>query len=226
MLRYSPILIALLIGYLSYVFSARKSKRDLTRNSTPLSDPVLNKLLGQMAQALDIPRVKVFVYEIEPVNGLAAPDGRIFITRGLLNKYLSGELSAAEIASVIAHELGHIALGHSQQRLVDFGSQNIMRAMLMGVIGRYIPVVGGYVANFVIGLLAAKLSRNDEYEADAYGAALLLKSGIGLSAQISMFRKLEGWAKTKGGTPAWLLSHPETKLRIAAVEKLKQSWET
>lgn len=225
MLRYSPILLALLIGWLSYVFSARKSKRDLSRNSTPLTDPVLNKLLSQMAQALDIPRVKVFVYEIEPVNGLAAPDGRIFITRGLLKKYLSGEISAAEIASVIAHELGHIALGHSQQRLIDFGGQNLMRALLMGVIGRYIPVVGGYIANFIIGLLAAKLSRNDEYEADAYGAALLLKSGIGLSAQISMFRKLESWAKTKGGTPAWLLSHPETKLRIEAVEKLKASWE-
>ena len=225
MLRYSPILLALLIGWLSYVFSARRSKRDLTRNSTPLDDPILNKLLTQMAEALDIPRVKVFIYEIEPVNGLAAPDGRIFITRGLFNKYKSGEISAAEIASVIAHELGHIALGHSQQRLIDFGGQNLMRALLMGVIGRYIPVVGGYIANFIIGLLAAKLSRNDEFEADAYGAALLLKSGIGLSAQISMFRKLESWSKVKGGTPAWLMSHPETARRIEAVEQLKTSWE-
>lgn len=226
MLRFSPILLALIIGYVTYLFSARKSKRDLTRNSTPLQDKALNKLLSQMAEALDIPRVKVMVYEIKMVNGLAAPDGRIFITRGLLNKYISGEISSAELASVVAHELGHIALGHSRRRLIDFGGQNLMRALLMSVFGRYLPVIGGYVANAIIQMMAASLSRKDEHEADAYGAALLLKSGIGLSAQISMFRKLESWGKAGSGTPAWLLSHPETGQRIAEIEKLKASWET
>ncbi len=224
MLRYSPILLALLIGYLSYMFSAWKTKRDLSANSTRLDDPALLKLLRQMAQALDIPKVHVFVYEIEQINGLAAPDGRIFITRGLLNKYKTGEISAAELASVISHELGHIALGHSRRRLIDFGGQNLMRALLMGAFGRFVPVIGGYLANFIITLLAASLSRKDEYEADAYGAALLLKSGIGLSAQIGMFRKLQSWGG-RGGTPAWLMSHPDTKQRIAAIEKLKASWE-
>ena len=66
-----------------------------------------------MAQALDLPRIKVHIYEIDPVNGLAAPDGRIFITRGFFRKYQTGEVSAEEISSVIAHELGHVALGHS-----------------------------------------------------------------------------------------------------------------
>ncbi len=226
MLRFSPLLLALIIGYVSYMFSARKSKRDLSRNSTPLKDDALNTLLRQMAQALDIPHVKVLVYEVEPVNGLAAPDGRIFITRGLLNKYTTGEISAAELASVVAHELGHIALGHSQRRLVDFGGQNMLRALLMSVFGRYVPIIGGYIANFLVQMLAASLSRKDEFEADAYGAALLLKSGIGLSAQISMFRKLESWGKAQGGAPAWLMSHPETGKRIAEIEKLKAGWET
>jgi len=226
MLRYSPILLALLVGWLTYQFSAWKTKRDLNSRSTPLDDPTLQKLLQNMARALDIPAVRVFVYEIAPVNGLAAPDGRIFITRGLLNKYKTGAISAAELASVIAHELGHIALGHSARRMIDFSGQNALRLLLMGVMGRFLPVVGGYLANFVINLLSASMSRKDEYEADAYGAALLLKSGIGLSAQIGMFHKLESWGGSRGGTPAWLLSHPDTKLRIAAIEKLKASWET
>lgn len=224
MLRFSPILLALVIGYVSYMFSAYRSKRDLSRNSTPLQDLALEKLLRQMAKALDIAHVKVMIYEIEPVNGLAAPDGRIFITRGLFDKYRSGEISAAELASVVAHELGHIALGHSRRRLVDFGGQNMMRAVLMGVVGRYVPIIGSYIANFLVHMLAASLSRKDEYEADAYGAALLLKSGIGLSAQISMFNKLERWGQ-RGGVPAWLLSHPETTRRISEIEKLKAEWE-
>ncbi|MCF6272064.1 MAG: M48 family metallopeptidase [Rhodobacteraceae bacterium] len=225
MLRYSPILLAVLIGWLTYLFSARKTRRDLAANSSELKDKKLLGLLRQMARALDIPAVRVYVYEIAPINGLASPDGKIFITRGLLDKYRSGEISAAELASVIAHEMGHIALGHSSRRLIDFTGQNVMRAMLMGVFGRYLPIVGGYLANFLITLLAASLSRKDEYEADAYGAALLLKSGIGLSAQIGMFRKLQIWSAKQGGTPAWLMSHPDTKLRIAAIEKLKAGWE-
>jgi len=225
MLRYSPILLAVLVGYLTYRFSAWKTKADLNANSTPLKDPALLALLRKMAAALDIPKVQVFVYEIEPVNGLAAPDGRIFITRGLLNKYKSGEISAAELASVIAHELGHIALGHSSKRLIDFSGQNAMRALLMGVFGRYVPIVGPYLANFVVNMLAASLSRKDEFEADAYGAALLLKSGIGLSAQIGMFNKLESWGGKRGGAPAWLMSHPETTKRIEAINRLKASWE-
>ena len=40
-----------------------------------------------MATALDIPEIPVHVFDIDPVNGLAAPDGRIFLTRGFLQKY-------------------------------------------------------------------------------------------------------------------------------------------
>ena len=225
MLRFSPILIAVLYALVMYRFSAWRTARELDAKSTELADANLKALCDQMAASLDLPRIKVHIYEIEPVNGLAAPDGRIFITRGLLNKYKSGQISAVELASVIAHELGHIALGHSSKRLIDFSGQNAMRALLMGVFGRYVPVVGGYLANLVVNMLAASLSRKDEFEADAYGAALLLKSGIGLSAQIGMFNKLESWGGKRGGTPAWLMSHPNTQLRIEAINKLKASWE-
>ena len=49
------------------------------------------------------------------------------------------------------------------------------------------PGIAGIIGN----LLMAKLSRRDEYEADEYASALLIKSGIGVEPQISMFKKLE-----------------------------------
>jgi putative metalloprotease len=74
-------------------------------------------------------------------------------------------------------------------------------------------------------LVAARLSRNDEYEADAYAAALLTKAGIGVNPQISLFQKLERLTASAGGTaPAWLLSHPKTDDRIKALETLKLKW--
>ena len=161
------------------------------------------------------------------MNGLAAPDGRIFITRGFYRKYQNGEVTGEELTSVIAHELGHVALGHSRRRMIDFSGQNALRTVLVMVLGRFVPFVGVWIANMLTSLLAASLSRNDEYEADAYAAALLTKAGFGVSPQKSLFRKLEELTQSRSGmAPAWLMSHPKTDQRIEALEKLEARWRT
>lgn len=195
----------------------------LDQNSTPLKDPTINALTDRLARELDLPRIPVNVYEVDMVNGLAASDGRVFITRGFLEKYKLGKVSAEEITSVVAHELGHVALGHSRKRLLDFTGQNAIRTVLAIVLSRFIPFVGVYIANFVTQVIAARLSRNDEYEADAYAAALMTKAGLGTSAQISLFEKLDAMSP-KGQPLAWLMSHPKTEERIAAIQKLDDSW--
>lgn len=227
MIKVIPILLAVLYGLAMYRFSVWRTGRELNEKSTILADPKLVAMSNQMARALDLPRIKVHIYEIEPVNGLAAPDGRIFITRGFYNKFRAGEVTAEELASVIAHELGHVALGHSRRRMIDFSGQNAMRAALGMVLSRFIPGIGVWIANSLTSLLAAKLSRNDEFEADAYAAALLTKAGIGIAPQISLFEKLDALTKTGGGRPpAWLLTHPQTQDRIAALTKMQFKWES
>ncbi|MEM9852025.1 MAG: M48 family metalloprotease, partial [Pseudomonadota bacterium] len=111
MLKLSPIILAVLWGLIGYRFSVWRTRRELDEKSTQLADPILKVHCDAMARALKVDRIAVHIYEIEPVNGLAAPDGRIFITRGFFRKYRSGQVSAEEMASVIAHELGHVALG-------------------------------------------------------------------------------------------------------------------
>jgi putative metalloprotease len=225
MIRVIPILLAVAYGLAMYHFSAWRTARELDARSTRLADPKLKEMSDRMARALDLPRINVHIYEIDPVNGLAAPDGRIFITRGFYRKFTQGEVSAEELASVIAHELGHVALGHSRRRMIDFSGQNAIRTVLAMVLGRFIPFVGVWIANMLTTLLAARLSRGDEYEADAYAAALLTKAGIGVAPQISLFRKLEALTQSNAGTaPAWLLSHPKTEERIAALTKLQSRW--
>lgn len=225
MLKLAPILIALGYGIAVYYFSAWRTARELDANSTELLDPQLKPLIDQMARALDLERIKVFLYEIDPVNGLAAPDGRIFLTRGFYRKFKAGEVSGEEISSVIAHELGHVALGHSRRRMIDFSGQNAVRVALASIFGRFIPFIGPWIANMLTSLLAASLSRGDEYEADAYAAALLSKAGIGTAPQKSLFEKLEALAGGRAnGIPAWLMSHPKTADRIAAIEALEARW--
>ena len=225
MLKFAPILLALLYGLAMYRFSVWRTGKELDEKSTLLDDPVLTTWTNKMATALNLPRINVHIYEIDPVNGLAAPDGRIFITRGFFNKFKDGDVTGEEMASVIAHELGHVALGHSRRRMIDFSGQNALKTALGMVLSRFIPGLGMWLANILTSLLAARLSRADEYEADAYAAALLTKSGIGVDHQISLFEKLEALTQSnKGAVPAWLMSHPKTDDRIAALTTLQDKW--
>ncbi|MED7678673.1 M48 family metalloprotease [Rhodobacteraceae bacterium IMCC15231] len=224
MMRFSPILLALIYGLVMYKFSAWRTAKTLDQQSVTLMDPALSPLLQRMAKALDIPKLNVQIYEIDPINGLAAPDGRIFITRGFYNKYKAGDVSGEELASVIAHELGHVALGHARRRMIDFSGQNAVRAALGMVLGRVLPGIGPWIAGLVANLLMARLSRGDEYEADEYAAALMVKSGLGTDAQKTLFLKLEELTGQIGSLPAWLMSHPKTADRIAAIETLEQKW--
>ena len=225
MLKLTPILLAILYAVLMYRFSVWRTGRDLDARSTELADAKLKSLTDRMAAVLDLPRVRVHIYEIEPVNGLAAADGRIFITRGFFNKYRDGVVSPEEMASVIAHELGHVALGHSRRRMIDFSGQNALRTALGMVLSRFIPGFGVYIANFLTSLLAARLSRSDEYEADTYASALLIKIGIGTGPQKSLFAKLEALtSQNSGAMPAWLMSHPKTAERIRNIDANEAKW--
>ena len=225
MLKFTPILLAILYGLVMYRLSAWRTARELDARSTELADARLKTLTDRMAAALDLERIRVHLYEIDPVNGLAAPDGRIFITRGFYRKYRQGEVTAEEMASVIAHELGHVALGHSRRRMIDFSGQNALRTALAMVLSRFIPGIGVLIANALTTLLAARLSRSDEYEADAYASALLTKTGIGTGPQKTLFAKLDKLTQARGGAvPAWLMSHPKTAERVKAIETLEARW--
>jgi len=225
MLKLTPLLLALAYGVLMYRFSAWRLGRELDDKSTDLADPALKRLTDRMAAALDLPRIRVHIYEVEPINGLAAPDGRIFITRGFYQRYRQGVVTAEEISSVIAHELGHVALGHSRRRMIDFSGQNALRMALGLVLARVLPGIGPQIAGALTSLLVARLSRGDEFEADAYATALLVKAGIGAGPQKSLFGKLDQLSAGRGGAlPAWFMSHPKTEDRIAAIEANEAKW--
>ena len=225
MIKFIPIILPLVYGLVMFRLSAWQLNRTLKRQSSLLADRQLLRPIQLLANALDLESISVSIYEIEPVNGLAAPDGRIFITRGFYDKFTAGEVTEDELASVIAHELGHVALGHSKRRMIDFSGQNALRMALGTLLSRILPGIGGILANLLSNLLMARLSRSDEFEADEYASALMMKSGIGVEHQISMFEKLEQLSGNNANLqPAWLLSHPKTMQRIKKIQENETKW--
>ncbi len=224
-MRYLPFILLALYLVAMWFFSAWRLRKELDQKATPLTHPRLTPMLDRLGRAMDLPPIRAHVYEIDPVNGLAAPDGRIFLTRGFLRKLDADEVTPEELASVIAHELGHVSLGHSRRRMIDFAGQNAIRLALAGVLGRFLPGIGTWIANLIATAVAARLSRQDEFEADRFASALMIKAGLGTAPQKSLFIKLDRLTGSSGaGAPAWFLSHPPAARRIAAIEAHEARW--
>ena len=225
LLKLAPIL--LIIGYalLMWRFSVWQTGRALAAQSAPLTDPDILRLTQRLALAAGIEKIDVQVYNIPAINGLATAEGKIYLTQGFLHQKLRGGVTADELAAVVAHELGHVAHGHMRRRMIDFTGQNAVFVLLSALLNRFLPFIGIFIARFISTALMARLSRRDEFEADAYATALLIKSGIGTAPQKSLFRKLPALTKGLGeGVPAWLLSHPKPEDRIAAIEANEARW--
>lgn len=226
MLKLIPFLLPVVYALLMLQFSVWRTKSMLAAQSKPLTEPSLIAALSPIASALGQPQIRVNVYDIPAINGLAAPDGQIYLTRGFIEAYRAGRVTAPELAAVVAHELGHVSLGHMRRRMIDFTGQNAVFVMLSAVLGRFLPVIGIWIARALSTALMARLSQRDEFEADAFAAALMIKSGYGTGPQISLFQRLDSLTGGGARPPEWMASHPKTEKRIAAIRAAEARWAT
>jgi putative metalloprotease len=221
-------LLLLLLGVVAFALvrgwlATRALERKLDADARPLDSPTLDAAFARLAEAAGLDRVRAEIVDMPSVNALATPTGRVLLSEPLVRHHAMGLLTDAEVASVAAHELGHMALGHHRRRMVDMAGGNAVRMALIVLIGRFVPIVGVFLADFLASLLAARLSRRDEFEADRYATALMIRAGFGVAPQISMFEKLQRMVPGPKG-PAWLASHPPAPERIAAIEANAAAW--
>jgi predicted Zn-dependent protease len=150
------------------------------------------------------------------VNAFAVPGCYIYVTRGLV----SIVNSEGELASVLAHEVGHIAANHSdrQQR------RSILRSL--GVLA--VSVLTGSenlssIASAAAGYFTLRYSRKHEYEADDLGLKYLRDAGYDPYAAADMLaalgRHTSFLTKTRGrdearSIPEWAMTHPLTQNRV------------
>ncbi len=218
------IILPLIYMFAVFMLSAWRTQRQIRKQSSELSDPVILRLNARLAKAAGITEVSTSIYEVATINGLVTANGDIYLTRGLYDCFQRGDVSAEELSSVTAHELGHLALGHTKKRLAVFASQNAIRMALGMVLGRFIPFFGGLIATGLVKLLGSRISRVDELEADKFASALLFKAGIGTEPQKNMLRNLEKVAGRPAAGIAWLMSHPSIAVRIREIEKNERLW--
>lgn len=152
------------------------------------------------------------------VNAFALPDGRIYVTLGLLRAIADAPHADAELAFVIGHEITHVVERHGKRR----ARQSTTAAIIAGLIG----VASGDRAVADAARLGAvayvtRYSRRDEYTADRGGLLAMQRAGYPLEAAVSMLERL----KEKGGDRNRFINglfgtHPLTETRMKRIRQL------
>lgn len=157
------------------------------------------------------------------VNAFALPGGYVYVTRGLL----AIAQSEAELAGVLAHEIGHVTGRHSAERYSTAVGASLLGAVLSAVVGNQ-AVDQLFGIGSQIYLLS--YSRDQEYEADVLGVRYLSRTGYDPYAQADFLRNLERESALSqrlngSGTnrpPEFLSTHPNTPERVVrAIEAAK-----
>lgn len=180
--------------------TARPGKDQKRECTAPAGQAALAKLAAPLIAQLHLrnkPRLRVVNSPI--VNAVALPGGQILLFRGLLDFAEDPN----EIAGVLAHELGHVALDHPTTVMVERGAT----AFLIGLV---VGDVFGISAIGAIGTaaLSASYSREAESAADAEAVTLMEGAGYDLAPFAAFFARLEA-KQGDGELPiGFLRSHP------------------
>ncbi|HEX5162408.1 MAG TPA: M48 family metallopeptidase [Steroidobacteraceae bacterium] len=154
------------------------------------------------------------VQKNEELNAYCMPGGRIMVYSGLIDTL---DLSDAELATVIGHEIAHALREHTRERVSRAYAQQLVLEGAAAVTGvsAETSAIAGMVADVTFQL---PFSRDQESEADVIGLELMARAGYDPRAAISLWNKMTS-AQSGGAPPKFLSTHPSTKDRIKGIEK-------
>jgi predicted Zn-dependent protease len=147
------------------------------------------------------------------VNAFAGPGGYIVVYRGLLEEAKTGD----EFAGVVAHEMQHVLLKHSDQALArEFSARALLSLMAVDSGGTPSAVQAS------VRLANLKYQRSDEEAADLAGAGLLARAHMPLEGLATFLRRLAMYTPASGAGWSYLSNHPATEERVEALEQESQ----
>lgn len=171
----------------------------------------INRYINEIGQRLaresrrpDMPYTFQVVND-KSINAFATMGGYVYVNTGLI----ATADNEAQLASVLAHEIGHITARHAIEQMRETA------------IARGIAAAAGLDRNTIVQIgvdlaLRRRNSRQDELEADQLGLNNLQQAGYAPSAMVAFMEKL---LKQGGSVPTFLSTHPAVSDRINALEQ-------
>ncbi len=164
-------------------------------------------------------------------NAFAIPGGYVYVTRQLL-ALMNSE---AELASVLGHEVGHVAARHSRGRQRAAGIGSILGAIGQAAAGSFLGTglagtIGSQAAQVLPQLGVLSYGRNQEYEADSLGVRYITAANYDPFGAPEMLQQLNDAtalsARVAGrdanAVPTWMSTHPNGADRVRRARQLAQ----
>jgi beta-barrel assembly-enhancing protease len=203
------------------VAMGRQYSQMVEKGAKMVSDPVVDEYINRLGQNLvrnsdaKVP-FTIKVIDTDEINAFALPGGFFYVNSGLI---LAAD-NEAELAGVMAHEIGHVAACHVAREQTRSNIVNLASIPLIFVPGGWAVYEGANAAMGIgVPLAFMKFSRSFEAQADFLGMEYMYKAGYDPQSFISFFEKIEAQEKKKPGTLAKAFaSHPMTPDRVAAAQ--------
>ena len=178
----------------------------------------IGRQLAQVSDRQDY-QYRFFLMEKDDVNAFTTPGGHIYLFSGLMDKLATDD----QIASVLAHEIGHCAARHTVKKFQAALGYDLIGSIILGQVGgESAKEIASMSSNTVMNLVFSAYGRQDEYEADRLGIKYLRLAGYDPKASIATLEILQ--KESEGAeAPLVLRSHPYLSDRIEAVKKEVQS---
>jgi beta-barrel assembly-enhancing protease len=162
-----------------------------------------------------------FIIDSSAINAFATPGGYIYINKGLI---MAAE-NEAELAGVIAHEIGHANARHIARIIEKSKKLNIaaLAAMLAGVFLGGGGETSAAIAAFSLAgssSMTLRYMREHEEEADRMGIEYLVRAGYYPTAMIDFLKIMKQSEYLSKTMPSYLLTHPGTDDRIIYMDSL------
>lgn len=143
------------------------------------------------------------------LNAYCASGGKIMFFTGIINQL---KLTDDEIAAIMGHEMAHALREHGRERISQAYAQQAGMSILAAVTNMSAKEAG-LVQMATQLALTLPHSRGQESEADVMGLELLARAGYNPNAAVTLWQKMA--SANKGGTPAFLSTHPSSTQRIS-----------
>jgi predicted Zn-dependent protease len=148
------------------------------------------------------------------LNAYCMPGGKIMVYSGLVEQL---DLTDAELAAVIGHEMAHALREHSRERISRAYAQQLALAGVAVVTGATEGTMN--LANMVASVtFQLPHSREQEAEADRIGLELMARAGYEPNSAVSVWKKM--MSAEKSGAPEFLSTHPSPQSRISDLQAL------
>jgi predicted Zn-dependent protease len=200
------------------VLAEARAKNALNRDAGQVARvrTVAQRLIAQTATFRpDAPSWKweVNVLTTSDLNAWCMPGGKIAVYSGLIERL---QLTDAELAAVMGHEIAHALREHGRER----ASRAVSQGVALGVLGA-VTGIGDTGLNLAQLALEVTLnlpnSRTHEVEADRIGVELAARGGYDPHAAVTLWQKMGQAAQ--GGPPKWLSTHPAREDRLRDLQE-------